>query len=43
LVEPVLAHRVIMNPAARVRNLQSSSVLQELLQSVPVPGTRVPA
>ena len=43
LAEPVLAHRVIMNPAARVRNVQSGAVLREVLQSVPVPGTRVPA
>jgi len=43
LVEPVLAHRVIINPAARVRNVQSSSILGEIVQSVPVPGTRVPA
>ncbi|MBM2809604.1 MAG: ATPase associated with various cellular activity 3 [Chloroflexi bacterium] len=43
LVETVLAHRVIMNPSARVRNLQSSAVLQELIQTVAVPGTRVPA
>jgi len=43
LAEPVLAHRVIMNPAARVRNVQSSAVLHEILQSVVVPGTRVPA
>jgi MoxR-like ATPase len=43
LVEPVLAHRVIMNPAARVRNVHSSSVLSEIVQSVAVPGTRVPA
>jgi MoxR-like ATPase len=43
LVEPVLAHRIIMNPAARVRNLQASGILEEVLQSAPVPGTRVPA
>ncbi len=43
LTEPVLGHRVIMNPAARIRNVQSGSVLQEILQSVPVPGTRVRA
>jgi MoxR-like ATPase len=43
LVEPVLGHRVIMNPAARVRNVQSTAVLREVLQSVSVPGTRVPA
>jgi MoxR-like ATPase len=43
LVEPVLAHRVIMNPGARVRNVQSSSILGEIVQSVSVPGTRIPA
>jgi len=43
LVEPVLGHRVIMNPAARVRNVQSGAVLRDVLQSVSVPGTRVPA
>jgi len=43
LAEPVLGHRVILNPAARIRNVQSSSVIQEILQTVPVPGTRVPA
>ena len=43
LVEPVLAHRVIMNPSARVRNVQSGAILRDVLQSVPVPGTRVPA
>jgi MoxR-like ATPase len=43
LVEPVLAHRVILNPAARVRNVQSSTVLEEILHNVAVPGTRVPA
>jgi MoxR-like ATPase len=43
LVEPVLAHRVIMNPAARVRNVQSGAILRDVLQSVAVPGTRVPA
>jgi MoxR-like ATPase len=42
LAEPTLGHRVIMNPAARIRNVQSSSVVEEILQSVPVPGSRVP-
>ncbi|MPZ14038.1 MAG: AAA domain-containing protein [Chloroflexi bacterium] len=42
LAESVLSHRVIMNPAARVRNVQSTAVVQEVLRSVPVPGARVP-
>jgi MoxR-like ATPase len=43
LAEPVLGHRVILNPAARVRSVQPGAVIQEVLQSVAVPGTRVPA
>jgi MoxR-like ATPase len=43
LVEPVLGHRVIMNPAARVRNVQSGTVLDEIVHTIAVPGTRVPA
>lgn len=43
LVDPVLGHRIILNPAARVRNVHSSTVTREILQSIPVPGTRVPA
>jgi MoxR-like ATPase len=43
LVEPVLAHRVIMNPAARVRSVQSSTIVEEIVNTVTVPGTRVPA
>jgi MoxR-like ATPase len=43
LVEPVLAHRVIMNPAARVRSVQSSTIVEEIVHTVTVPGTRVPA
>ncbi len=41
LVEPVLAHRLIVSPSARVRGVQAASILHDLLQSVPVPGTRV--
>jgi MoxR-like ATPase len=43
LVEPVLAHRVIMNPEARVRSVQSSTIVEEIVHTVTVPGTRVPA
>ena len=43
LAEPVLAHRIIVNPAARVRGVQAAVVVEELLQSVSVPGTRVTA
>jgi MoxR-like ATPase len=38
LVHPTLAHRVILGPAARLRDLSASQVLQEIMSRVPVPG-----
>ncbi len=38
LAEPVLAHRLIVSPAARMRNLDGRGIIRELLQRVPVPG-----
>lgn len=38
LAEPALAHRIILSPAARLRDLSSEQVLKEILESVPVPG-----
>jgi len=35
-----LAHRLIISPAARIKNVDTRSVVQEILESVPVPGTR---
>jgi MoxR-like ATPase len=43
LAEPVLAHRLIVKPSARVRDVLASAVVAELLASLPVPGSRVPA
>jgi MoxR-like ATPase len=40
LAEPVLGHRLIINPAARIRNVQSSAIIADILGSVPVPGGR---
>ena len=40
LAEPVLAHRIIVSPAARMRDASGRSVVQELLERVPVPGVR---
>jgi len=34
----VLSHRVIVNPAARLRELSSSKIIEEILEQVPVPG-----
>ena len=41
LAKPTLAHRIIVTPAARVRAITSTAVLDEILQSVPVPGAWV--
>jgi MoxR-like ATPase len=43
LAGAALAHRLIMNPEARMRNATASAVIASVLQEVPVPGTRVPA
>ena len=41
LAKPTLAHRIIVTPAARVRAITSTAILDEILQSVPVPGAWV--
>jgi MoxR-like ATPase len=41
LAEPILAHRLIIRPAARVREITLSSVVVDILSSLPVPGSRV--
>ncbi|WP_051914624.1 AAA family ATPase [Thermorudis peleae] len=40
LAEPTLAHRIIVNPAARMRNVDSRSIVQDVLARVPVPGSQ---
>ena len=40
LAEPVLGHRLIINPAARIRNVQARAVVADILGAVPVPGGR---
>jgi MoxR-like ATPase len=38
LLKPALSHRVILGPAARLRDLSSDQVLDEIMSAVPVPG-----
>ena len=38
LAEPVLSHRMIVSPAARIRNVDTRGIVEEILESVPVPG-----
>jgi MoxR-like ATPase len=41
LAVPVLAHRVIVSPAARLSDLSSESIVQETVNSMPVPGSEL--
>jgi MoxR-like ATPase len=38
LAEATLAHRVIVGPAARIRDISSQTIVQDILTSTPVPG-----
>jgi MoxR-like ATPase len=38
LAVPTLAHRVILGPGARLRDLNNAQVVEEVMQTVPVPG-----
>ena len=38
LAVPVLAHRIIVSPAARLRDLSSDRIVQEIILSTPAPG-----
>jgi MoxR-like ATPase len=38
LIKPALSHRVILGPAARLRDISSEQVLDEVITAVPVPG-----
>lgn len=41
LAQATLAHRLIVTPAARVRSISSAQILDEILQTVPVPNAWV--
>jgi len=43
MAESTLTHRLIVSPSARIKNVDPRAVLSEILDSVPVPGTRVRA
>jgi len=38
LALPALAHRVILSPGARLRDVTEEDIVQEILENVPVPG-----
>ena len=41
LAAPTLAHRIIISPSARIKNISSEAILHEILETIPVPGARV--
>jgi MoxR-like ATPase len=41
IISPVLNHRLIVRPEAQMRGVTVGDVLEEVVASVPVPGTRV--
>jgi len=43
LAEVTLAHRVIVGPSARIREITSRSLIQNLINSITVPGATVGA
>jgi MoxR-like ATPase len=43
LAEVALAHRLIISPSARIKNVDPRMVIDDILHSVPVPGARVKA
>lgn len=43
LAEATLAHRLIVSPSARIKDVNPKTVVEEITHSTPVPGTRVKA
>lgn len=41
LATATLGHRIIISPAARIKGITSTEILDELLRATPVPGARV--
>jgi MoxR-like ATPase len=41
LAIPTLAHRLIVSPAARLKDVTGETVMREILDSLPVPGADV--
>lgn len=43
LADFTLSHRIIISPSARIKNVDARAIMGEVLDSVPIPGTRVKA
>jgi MoxR-like ATPase len=38
LANPILSHRIVLDPSARLKNISSHQIIEEVLNSLPVPG-----
>ena len=43
LAEATLAHRLIVSPSARIKNVDAAQIIEDALAHTPVPGSRVRA
>jgi MoxR-like ATPase len=43
LAEPALGHRIIVGPAARIKDIEPATIVQDILDRIPVPGAQVRA
>jgi MoxR-like ATPase len=43
LAEPALGHRIIVGPAARIKDIDPATIIQDILDRLPVPGAQVKA
>jgi len=43
LLNATFAHRLIISPSARIKNVEAQAVVEQIAGSVPVPGTRIKA
>ncbi|HUS93623.1 MAG TPA: MoxR family ATPase [Patescibacteria group bacterium] len=41
LAEPALGHRIIVGPAARIKDIEPAAIVQDILDNLPVPGAQV--
>jgi len=41
LATAALGHRIIIGPAARIKDISARSVVRDIVQSIPVPGAQV--
>ncbi len=42
LAEPALAHRIIVGPAARIKDVEPGALVNDILDKIPVPGAQAP-